>query len=192
MRRRSRARSFAKSAIRVKRLAIGSQSAGYRLHYSVDILIRRLPVADTDAHGAVAAPGCAAKKCYAGLLVRRHDFISAAVVQLLRLRLIQKKRQAGMRATLTNGRRERQECLSYSVPIQETYEALINDGWQPFQGCVFYLTGHLLTPGLPRLNPGLEFANAFSVLTFFKLQGGCADSRYRRVVAPRNASYIHG
>jgi hypothetical protein len=28
-------------------------------HHPLDILIRRLPVADTDPHGAAAAPGCA-------------------------------------------------------------------------------------------------------------------------------------
>jgi hypothetical protein len=74
------ARSFAKSAIRVKRLAIRSQNAGYHCHYSLDIRIRRLPVADTDAHGAAAAPGGAAKTGFSERLDCRDDFISAAVV----------------------------------------------------------------------------------------------------------------
>jgi hypothetical protein len=41
-------------------------------------------------------------------------------------------------------------------------------------------------------DPGLEFAHSFGVLAFFKLQGGCEGSRYRRVVARRNASYTRG
>ena len=70
--------AFLNQKIRVKRLAIRSQNACYRFHYSLDVLIKRLPVADTDAHGAAAAPGGAAKKCFAGLLDCGDDFISAA------------------------------------------------------------------------------------------------------------------
>ena len=40
---------------------------------------------------------------------------------------------------------------------------------QPFQGCVLKTFGRVF-PGLPKRNPGLELANAFSVLHFLIAQ----------------------
>ena len=64
-------------------LSFTLQNSGYGFYDAGYIVIRGLPVADADAHGAAAAPGCAAKKCFDGLLDCRDDFISVAVVSWL-------------------------------------------------------------------------------------------------------------
>ena len=72
----------APSALRVARYRRRfrfSINAGFRFHDSLNILIGRLPVADTNAHGAAAAPGCVAKECFAGRLDGCYDFIIATV-----------------------------------------------------------------------------------------------------------------
>ena len=53
------------------------------------------------------------------------------------------------------------------LEIRCKYEGVATGDWpattEPFQGCVafFWMT---TVPGLPKLNPGLEFANTFGVV----------------------------
>jgi hypothetical protein len=56
---------------------------GYRFHYSLDIPIRSLPVADTDAHGATATPGGAAKNAFTGLWVAAMTGWGSIIIALL-------------------------------------------------------------------------------------------------------------
>jgi hypothetical protein len=77
------ARSFVRSAIRVKRLAIGSQKL------ATAFTTRSTSASDVAscrrcAHRAAAAPGGAAQKCLPSLLNCSDDFISAAVVTFFR------------------------------------------------------------------------------------------------------------